>query len=371
VLQGQRCVTRLHALGQHARSLSGYYRFLSDGKVRAEVLSRTLVELIVRTFHPSKLEVVVDNTLCPKWGRKIFGTGTYYDHVSRPRPGYLWGHNWVVLSIIVDIWRRRPPGDDSPRRTKALPPFRDDGQPRSSEMSLSRCCLGIGWTVIACGTASSQATTRVSVNSRGVQGNGHSYAYSISADGRYVVFDSYATNLVPRDYNHREDVFVHDRVTGMTERVNVDSNGVEANDDSWGGPISADGRFVAFFSWAGNLVPGDTNNTGDVFLRDRVTGKTELISVDPNGGPGDGPSFFSSISADGRYVAFDSTASNLVRADTNDVGDIFVRDRQLGQTELVSLDSSRNQGNGGSGFPSISADGAIVAFYSEATNLVS
>jgi WD40 repeat protein len=238
-------------------------------------------------------------------------------------------------------------------------------------MSPLRCFLGIGWTVIACGTASPQETTRVSVNSRGVQGNGHSYAYALSADGRYVVFDSHATNLVLHDYNHREDVFVHDRVTGVTDRVNVDSNGVEANDDSWGGPISADGRFVTFFSWASNLVPGDTNITGDVFLHDRNTGTTELISVDPNGGPADGPSFFSSISADGRYVAFDSAASNLVAMDTNNAGDIFVRDRQLGLTELVSLDSAGSQGNGGSGFPSISADGASVAFYSEATNLVS
>jgi len=104
LLQGQRCVTRLHAFGGHARSLSGYYRFLSDGKVRAEVLSRTLVELIVRTFHLSKLLVVVDDTLCPKWGRRIFGTGTFFDHTSRPRPGFLWGHNWVVLALVVDVW---------------------------------------------------------------------------------------------------------------------------------------------------------------------------------------------------------------------------------------------------------------------------
>ena len=105
LLQGQRCVTRLHALGHHARSLSGYYRFLSDGKVRAQVLSRTLFELIVRTFHLSKLLVVVDDTLCPKWGRQIFGTGTFFDHTSRPRPGFLWGHNWVVLALIVDVWK--------------------------------------------------------------------------------------------------------------------------------------------------------------------------------------------------------------------------------------------------------------------------
>lgn len=232
-------------------------------------------------------------------------------------------------------------------------------------------CLAIGWSVAACGSALAQQSVRVSVKSNGGQANGHSYTNAISADGRYVVFQSYASNLVPNDYNHRIDVFVHDRVTGATERVNVDSNGVEANDDSWGGRISADGRVVTFFSWASSLVSGDTNNTGDVFLHDRVTGTTELISVDPNGGPADGPSFSSSISVDGRYVAFDSVASNLVATDTNNAGDIFVRDRQLGLTELVSLDSSGIQANGGSGVPSISADGAIVAFYSEASNLVS
>jgi hypothetical protein len=105
VLQGQRCVTRLRVLAGHARSLSGYYRFLSDGKVRAELLSRALVELIVRTFRLSELLVVIDDTLCPKWGRQIFGTGRFFDHCSRPRPGFLWGHNWVVLAAVVDLGR--------------------------------------------------------------------------------------------------------------------------------------------------------------------------------------------------------------------------------------------------------------------------
>ena len=104
LLQGQRCVTRLHAFAGHVRSLSGYYRFLSDGKVRTELLSKLLFELIVRTFHPSAVEVVVDDTLCPKWGRQIFGAGRFFDHTSRPRPGFLWGHNWVVLALVVEVW---------------------------------------------------------------------------------------------------------------------------------------------------------------------------------------------------------------------------------------------------------------------------
>lgn len=105
VLQGQRCVSRLHAFANHARSLSGYYRFLSDGKVRADLLSRTLTALIVRTFGLTELLVVIDDTLCPKWGKRIFGTGRFFDHTSRPRPGFLWGHNWVVLAIVVDLGR--------------------------------------------------------------------------------------------------------------------------------------------------------------------------------------------------------------------------------------------------------------------------
>jgi hypothetical protein len=100
---GQRCVSRLAALGTHARSLSGYYRFLSDGKWRLEVLFRCLFELVARTFRLRELTVVVDDTLCPKWGRSIFGTGSFFDHVSRPRPGFVWGHNWVVLAVVVPL----------------------------------------------------------------------------------------------------------------------------------------------------------------------------------------------------------------------------------------------------------------------------
>ena len=237
-------------------------------------------------------------------------------------------------------------------------------------MSIPRCCLGIAWTVIACGTASSQVTTRVSVNSRGDQENGHSYSTDISVDGRYVVFDSYATNLVSQDWNHRLDIFVHDRISGSTERMSVDSSGKEANDDCGGGSISADGRFVAFSTWASNLVPGDTNNMSDTFVHDRVTGTTEIVSLDQNGGPGNGESFAAAISSDGRFIAFFSSSSDLVPVDTNNNYDIFVRDRQLGTTELVSVDSSGNQGNSGDAWPAISADGMIVAFSSDSTNLV-
>jgi len=100
---GQRCVTRLAALGGYRRSESGYYRFLSEGKWRLGLLFRSLFDLIVTTFRPTSLTLVLDDTLSPKWGRGIFGTGSFFDHTARPRPGYLWGHNWVALAVVVQI----------------------------------------------------------------------------------------------------------------------------------------------------------------------------------------------------------------------------------------------------------------------------
>jgi len=94
---GQRSIKRLAALGSHRRSESGYYRFLSDGKWRMGLLFRSLFDLVVSTFSLKELTLVLDDTLSPKWGRGIFGTGSFFDHTARPRPGYIWGHNWVVL----------------------------------------------------------------------------------------------------------------------------------------------------------------------------------------------------------------------------------------------------------------------------------
>jgi hypothetical protein len=100
---GQRCVTRLAAWGTHRRSRSGYYRFLSDGKWRMTVFFRCLFDLVVQTFRVTDLTLVLDDTLAPKWGRGIFGTACHFDHTARPRAGYLWGHNWVVLAAVVQV----------------------------------------------------------------------------------------------------------------------------------------------------------------------------------------------------------------------------------------------------------------------------
>jgi hypothetical protein len=213
-------------------------------------------------------------------------------------------------------------------------------------------------------------TTRVSVSSLGVEGNNWSLDASISADGRHVAFASSASNLIPGDTNGTEDAFVHDRQTGVTERVSIDSSGAEVNYASWNVTISANGRYVAYTSDADNLVPGDANMTTDVFLHDRLTGVTERVSVDSSGMEGNDGSGDASISADGRHVAFASVADNLVPGITNGHWDVFVRDRQTGMTKRASVDSSGVEGNDRSVGLSISADGRYVAFESLADNLV-
>jgi Tol biopolymer transport system component len=213
-------------------------------------------------------------------------------------------------------------------------------------------------------------TERVSVDSSGVEGNGRSFYPSISADGRYVAFESSAKNLVPGDTNSDWDVFVHDRQTGVTERVSVNSRGRQGNDWSHSSSISADGRYVAFASWANNLAPGDTNRTNDVFVHDRQTGMTDRGSVNSSGVGGNSYSLHPSISADGRYVAFESLSDNLVPGDTNGISDVFVHDRETAVTERVSVDSLGGEGNNQSVGASVSGDGRYVAFSSSADNLV-
>ncbi|WP_218110671.1 TolB-like translocation protein [Ostreibacterium oceani] len=215
-----------------------------------------------------------------------------------------------------------------------------------------------------------QAIERVSVDSLGTEGDRDSFSSSISADGRYVAFQSFATNLVAGDTNGTTDIFVHDTQTGATTRVSVDSLGTEGDSFSTIPSISADGRYVAFNSRATNLVAGDTNGTLDVFVHDTQTGNTTRVSVDSSGVEADGYSSDPSISADGRYVAFTSTATNLVAGDANGNTDIFVHDTQTGDTTRVSVDSVGTEGDGLSQSPSISADGRYVAFTSNATNLV-
>lgn len=225
------------------------------------------------------------------------------------------------------------------------------------------------------------STERVSVGTVA----GRSFVPAISADGQHVAFMSWF------DDSPHERVVAYDRDTGETELISVSIDGSPANGDSTRPAISADGRYVAFVSWASNLVPNDNNNScdtnndniftencPDVFIRDRLAGVTEVVSVSTEGELGNGASagFWLndanslSISGDGRYVAFASMASNLVAGDTNGAADILVRDRQTGSTERASVSRENGQAQYGGQQPAISADGAFVAFTSLSGDLV-
>ncbi|MEW6774692.1 MAG: putative Ig domain-containing protein [Bdellovibrionota bacterium] len=213
---------------------------------------------------------------------------------------------------------------------------------------------------------------RVSVDSEGNEGNDWSLGGYLSADGRYTAFDSISDNLVSNDTNWTYDVFVFDRQTCATERVSVSSAGDEADASSSTAAISPDGRYVLFYSDATNLVPDDTNGFGDVFMRDRLSGETERVSLRADGGEVQGESSYSrSLSADGTWVVFESFASDVVPGDTNNNWDVFVRNRLTGQVERASVTSSGGQVFGASFGGYLSADGTLLVFDSEAFNLVS
>ena len=218
-------------------------------------------------------------------------------------------------------------------------------------------------------------TELVSQSSSGVEGDQDSELPAISADGRYVAFVSFAENLVPGDTNQSADVFVRDRVLGTTERVSVSSSGREADGNSgllnlMGGPsISADGRFVAFSSEATNLVSGDRNKNPDVFVRDRQTGTTTRVSVATGGAEANAGGTAPAISRDGRFVAFESSSDNLA-PDTNFTGDIYLHDRQTGTTELISKAFDGGNANSSSFSPTLNGDGRFVYYTSFASNLV-
>src|SRR5262245_37962878 len=213
-------------------------------------------------------------------------------------------------------------------------------------------------------TASARADVvakEASVDRRGLDPPGESWVPSVSPDGRYVAFHSFARNLVVGDGNGLVDVFVRDLVAGTTVRASVDDAGGDANGPSYYASISADGRFVAFMSFASDLVPGDGNGVPDVFVRDLVAGTTVRASVDALGGDPDGDSTTPAITPDGRYVAFASSANDLVPGDHNGSFDVFVRDLMAGTTARVSVDVGGRDTNGNSYQAAITPDGSFVA----------
>jgi Tol biopolymer transport system component len=218
--------------------------------------------------------------------------------------------------------------------------------------------------------ATAQTTTVVDFSSLGGAPDGISEYPSVSGDGRFVAFASDASNLVAGDNNSRADIFVRDMWSSTIVCVSVDPAGGNSNETSRNPHISPDGRYVAFESIASNLVTGDTNFTWDVFVRDLLTNTTVRASVADSGAESPNGGLLGSMSDDGRFVGFSSSSANLVASDTNSCGDVFVRDLLNGHTTRVSVSTAGTQGNNESDGGSLSQDGHYVAFWSWATNLI-
>jgi Tol biopolymer transport system component len=245
--------------------------------------------------------------------------------------------------------------------------------PDSLARSARSACLALGALALAPQTARSQGcyTARISEIPGALQGSGNSHAAGVSADGRWVLFDSQTPDLVPGDTNNWSDAFVRNQLSGVIERVSVSTAGVEGDALTWPTGISDDGMRVTFEGNATTLVLGDANGVGDVFVRDRVAGTTTLASSSSAGVQGNGASYQSSLSSDGRFVSFASQASNLAPGDINGAQDIFVRDLTNGVTTLESVAFGGGPSNGLSSSPSIARGGRFLTFSSYATNLVS
>lgn len=212
-------------------------------------------------------------------------------------------------------------------------------------------------------------TYAISMDGDGNFGDNHSYNAVISRDGSFIAFRSFATNLVANDTNNSSDIFLFQVSNGALTRVSVSSFGVEAGGDSNQPQLSDDGRYVVFTSAASNLVGSDSNSLPDVFLHDTETGSTTIISRTTGGLIANGYSLDPAISGDGRFVAFRSSATNLVASDTNSMDDIFVYDRDLSTMERVSVNSKGVESAAVSRAPQISEDGQFVSFISDTTNM--
>jgi Tol biopolymer transport system component len=210
------------------------------------------------------------------------------------------------------------------------------------------------------------------VRSNGAEANGGSYHPQISDSGRFVAFTSDASNLIGGDGNMTTDVFVHDRKNKKTVLASVAGNGTQSNNVSHF-PAMANNGSVAFPSFASNLVNNDTNVDWDVFVHNIRSQKTRRVSVGNAGGEGNGSSGFfgpPKISAEGKRIAFDSQASNLVAGDTNGNVDVFLHDRANRTTRRVSVQFDGTQGNGAAFVGNLASGGRFISFRSSSTNLV-
>ncbi len=255
---------------------------------------------------------------------------------------FLLFHTWETLQNLFDV-DARPPNDDSNSADDVF--------------------------VFDLTASPIEPLDRVSRDSSGNSVEGDSLSGSMSDDGRYVTFFSYSNELVPNDLNGHEDVFIKDRNTGTLELVSVSTGGGPGDADSYNPMVSGNGQFIVFRSLASDLVTGDSNESWDIFVRDRIAQVTQRVSVSSAGLEGNNHSFEGSISDDGRYVTYRSAASNLVAGDSNGRYDIFVHDLTRSLTERISTGTA-GEANGNSFEPAISGDGRWIVFESDATNLV-
>lgn len=274
-------------------------------------------------------------------------------------------------TTLVSKNRAGEPGDNN----SSQPAISADGRYVAFASTASNLAPGVtnGKVNVFVHDKTTGETTIISKNNVGEPGNNHSNQPALSSNGRYIAFVSWAGNLVPDFSKDFAAVYVYDRLTDELKLISKNSDGKPAEGPSNHPSISADGRYVAFESQAGNLMPGDTSETNgksNIFVHDRQTRETNIVSKNGAGKPGNDISLHPSISADGRYVAFESSAHNLVTGDTNDKDDIFIHDRRTGETKLISKGSDGKPADGASSLPAISADGMHIAFESEASNLV-
>lgn len=267
----------------------------------------------------------------------------------------------------------RTPGGQAGNGTSQQPSISDDGRYVTFSSSSSNLVPGDTngtWDVFLFDRVS-LAVARVSVDDTGLQGNDLSHSGFISGNGRYIAYVTRATNLAGSGSTPFDDILVHDRQTGVTSRIGPGGLfGIWWNDHVRRPSLSNDGRYVAFESDADNVVPGDTNAASDVFVWDRQSLAVIPISFAPTSAVGNGPSLAPLISSDGGRVIFQSWASDLVPSDTNATPDVFVTQVQGGTVARVSVSTSGAQSNGHSAHPALSGNGARVAFTSSADTLV-
>jgi hypothetical protein len=227
----------------------------------------------------------------------------------------------------------------------------------------------IFWLFISFNTQASK-TTLITVPLDDIQGAANAHKPSLSGDGRYMAYASFSEDVLDGVNEPTSGIFVHDFLTRQSNRISIDSNGAQANNYSRDPQISLNGRFVVFWSIANNLVANDTNNAADIFVHDRATRQTMRVSINSQGDQANDNSYAPSISSDGRYVVFSSHATNLDPTDTNNNRDVFIHDRESHQTKRISIGLNGVQSNGESFDPQISANGRYVGFISSSSNLV-